>query len=94
VPFTIPNVGDAGFTAQAMVNATDVAILAAGASRSGVASGCTVTTTGAANGSVAVAAGVAVVDGVYVNVAAGNVAITSTPPGRSPVSSAPPARCR
>jgi hypothetical protein len=81
VPFTIPNVGDAGFTAQAMVNSTDVAILAAGNSRSGVASGCGVTPTGAANGSVAVAAGLGVVDGVYVNVAAGNVAITSNSSG-------------
>jgi hypothetical protein len=81
VPFTIPNVGDAGFTAQARVNATDIAILAAGSTRSGVASGVGVTTTGAANGSVTVAAGVAVVDGVYVTVASGNVAISANSSG-------------
>jgi hypothetical protein len=81
VPFTIPNVGDAGFTAQAMVNSTDIGILAAGASRFGVVSGCTVTTTGAANGSVAVAAGVGVIDGVYANITAGNVAISANSSG-------------
>lgn len=57
MPFTVPNAADAGFPAQALVDKVDLDIVAAGARLNGVVSGCVVTTTGAANGSVNVSAG-------------------------------------
>lgn len=57
MPFTIPNVADAGFPDQAMVDKVDLDILAAGHAGSGVVSGCAVTSTGTGNGSTTVAAG-------------------------------------
>jgi hypothetical protein len=81
VPYTIPNATEAAFSPQAMLNRVDMEILALGIARSGISTGCDVTTTGAANGSVAVASGVAVVAGVYANVVAGNVSITSNASG-------------
>ena len=79
--FTIPNVGTAAFTAQAMANATDFDIIVGGTARSGVSSGCAVSPTGAANGAVAVASGTAVVDAILVAVTAGNVTIAANSSG-------------
>jgi hypothetical protein len=82
VPFTIPNVGSALFSHQAFVNSTDLDIIAAGISGDGgVSTGCAVTTTGTGNGSVTVASGTVLVSGVYVQVAGGNVAISSNSSG-------------
>jgi hypothetical protein len=70
MPFTIPNVLDAASPDQAQVDSQDWNILAAAAALTGVSSGCTVTSTGTGNGSVAVSAGVVRIAGRRAVVAA------------------------
>jgi hypothetical protein len=83
----IPNNADAydlGLTTgerfQAMPDATDFDILAASVSLAGaVSTGCAVTAQATPDNTVAVAAGVVIVNGVNVAVAAGNVTMTAAP---------------
>lgn len=79
--FIIPNTGDAGFTAQAQVDAIDLSILAAAYNGNGVIKGvgseCAVTAQGSPNMTLAVAAGAVIASGTMVNVASGNVTITT-----------------
>lgn len=72
--FTIPNAADAFSPEQAKVDKVDFDILV---SADGVVSGCAVTAQGTPNMTVAVAAGVVVIGGISVAVAAGNVTITA-----------------
>lgn len=73
MPFTIPNQGSVAFTDQAQIDAEDFDILVEALSRTAVTSGCAVTSTGAANGSVTVAAGTIIIDNLLHTVAGGNV---------------------
>ena len=74
--FTIPNIADAGFPAQAAPDKVDLDVLAAGSGHTGVESGCAVT---ASSGlTLAVAAGFVHVAGTRVTVASGNVTVTAT----------------
>jgi hypothetical protein len=81
MPFKIPNVAGLTHAGQARVTETDFDIIAAGIHDYGINTGCQVTTTGAANGSVTVATGIALVNGVYVNIVAGNVALNANASG-------------
>lgn len=79
--FTIPNAVDAAFADQAEVDKVDIDIIVAGSQGTGVVSGAAVTTTGAANGSVAVAVGqIRIIDNLY-TVAATTVAIAANATG-------------
>lgn len=79
--FTIPNTGDAGFSDQSQVDSIDIAILAAAYNGNGVIKGvgsdCAVTAQGTPDMTLAVAAGAVIANGTMVNVAAGNVTITT-----------------
>jgi hypothetical protein len=75
--FTIPNASVAAFADQAEPDSVDMDILAAGHVGNGVTSGCAVAAQGSPNMTVAVAVGTALVSGVAVAVAAGNVTITA-----------------
>jgi hypothetical protein len=77
MPFIVPNFADAGFAAQAALDSIDLAILAAADAGTGVVSGCAVTAQGSPNMTVAVAAGVVAVLGIYATVASGNVTIVA-----------------
>lgn len=79
--FTIPNLTDAAFAPQAEPDSRDFDILAAADNLTGVVSGCAVTSTGAANGSLTVAAGVVRIGGRRAVVAGGTVAITANSSG-------------
>jgi hypothetical protein len=85
VSFTIPNQADAGVIDQAAVDKVDLDIMTAGHTLSGVVSGCAVTGTNAANGSLTVAAGVVNIAGQPLNqrvtVAGNTVAITANASG-------------
>lgn len=82
---TIPNNADAynlgmadGTRFQAIPDSTDYDIIAAGVSLAGaVSTGCAVTAQGTPNNTVAVAAGVVIINGVNVLVAAGNVTMAA-----------------
>jgi hypothetical protein len=75
--FDIPSEAAAAFSDQAEPDPTDFRVLAAGFLRSGVVSGCAVTAQGSPDMTLAVAAGVAMVNGVMVAVTSGNVTITT-----------------
>jgi hypothetical protein len=77
----IPNLSDAAFPDQARVDSVDLAIMASGANWNGVISGCAVTTTGAANGSVTVAVGQIRHTDLLYTVAGNTVAITANASG-------------
>jgi hypothetical protein len=81
VAFTIPNAADATFNAQAEPDSRDFDILSAADANTGVISGCAVTSTGAANGSVTVAAGLVRIGGRRAVVAGGTVAIGANSSG-------------
>lgn len=81
MPFNVPNATDAAFPSQAEPDSRDFEVLAGASNRTGVVAGGAVTSTGAANGSVSVAAGVDRVDGRRITVAAGTVAITANSSG-------------
>ena len=81
--FTIPNAADAAFSAQAEPDSRDFDIINAAAKETGVVSGCAVTTTGATNGSVTVAVGIARIDGRKITVAGGTVAIAANSSGNA-----------
>lgn len=73
----IPNKAAATFPNQAKIDSVDFAIIQAGFARTGVVSGCAVTAQGSPDMTVAVAAGLIIVDGLIVTVASGNVTITT-----------------
>lgn len=75
--FTIPNLVDAGFAAQAQVDKVDVDILVAAHNGNRVISGCAVTAQGLPDMTVAVASGSILVNSVTVAVSSGNVTITA-----------------
>ncbi len=76
MPYAIPNAGTAPSNVdQAEPDATDIDILVAGWTNTGVRSGCAVTAQGTPDVTVAVAAGVVVVAGVAVAVTGGNLTI-------------------
>jgi hypothetical protein len=83
--YTIPNQVDAAFADQAAVDKVDLDIVTAADNGSGVVSGCAVTGTAAANGSLTVAAGVVNISGQPLNqqvtVAGNTVAITANSSG-------------
>lgn len=79
--FRIPNLPDATRASQAEPDSGDFEILAAGIGGTGVESGCDVTTTGAANGSVLVAAGQMLVNDIYRAVTSGTLALPSNSSG-------------
>lgn len=81
MPFTIPNVAAAAFEDQADPDSRDFDILLGGSGLTGVVSGCAVTSTGAGNGSLTVAAGSVRIDGRRVTVAGGTVAIGANSSG-------------
>ncbi|MFO0773703.1 MAG: hypothetical protein U0172_03445 [Nitrospiraceae bacterium] len=75
--FTIPNLADAAFSAQAIPDKVDLDILAAGARGDGVLSGAAVTAQGSPDMTLAVAAGVVKIGDKLASVSAGNVTITT-----------------
>lgn len=75
--FTIPNVADAANAAQAQVDKVDLDIVVAGVAGTGVVNGCAVTAQGSPDMTLAVASGTAKVGAAVVEVAAGNVTITT-----------------
>lgn len=75
--FTIPNEADAGHADQAELHEFDVQALAAGFNLTGVLSGCAVTAQGTPDQTVAVAAGVVIIEGKRVAVTAGNVSMAA-----------------
>lgn len=88
MPYTIPNVADAGFSDQAEPDSRDFEILTAGVShgattstsglgQTGVQSGCAVTAQGSPDMTVAVASGTVRIGGRKVAVSSGNVTITA-----------------
>jgi hypothetical protein len=80
--FTIPNLASAAFAVQAQVDKVDLDIIVAGAQNTGVVSGCAVTSTGAANGSVAVAVGsIRVADAIKAVPALTPLAVTANASG-------------
>jgi hypothetical protein len=79
--FTIPNTADAAFSDQSQVDKVDVDIWVAGSHGYGVTSGCAVTSTGAANGSVSVAAGQVRQGDPLVSVSSTTVAIAANSSG-------------
>jgi hypothetical protein len=81
VPFTVPNEADAAFLAQAKLDKVDLDVLADAGSQGGVVSGCVVTSTAAANGSVSVAAGVIRIADRQYTVALTTVAIAANASG-------------
>lgn len=82
--FTIPNQASASFPAQAQVFQTDIDILVAGYAGTGVSgTGCAITTTGASNNGVSVAAGTVSVGGTEATVSSGTVTLTA-PDGTNP----------
>jgi hypothetical protein len=80
----IPNLADAEDATQAQVDSRDFSdILAPAFSYTGVLSGCAVAAQGTPNMTVAISAGVVVVNGVVVTVAAGNVTISANASGNA-----------
>lgn len=75
--FEIPNSGSAAFSAQAEIDNVDFDILVQSLAGDGVVSGCAVTAQGTPDMTLAVAVGVVRVGRLDVNVAAGNVTITT-----------------
>lgn len=71
--FTIPNQADAGHSSQSEIDKVDIDILVAALGGQGVVSGGAVTAQGSPDQTVAVAAGVARINGALVTVASGNV---------------------
>lgn len=80
MPF-IPNQASAAFPDQAQVDAVDLDIITGADGGTAVVSGCAVTSTGAGNGSVTVAAGVVRSTDLLVTVAGNTVAITANATG-------------
>jgi hypothetical protein len=78
---TVPNAGGAAFSAQARLDSVDLDAIVAGSGLDGTVSGAAVTTTGAANGSVSVAAGQIRFDDVLYTVTTGTVAIAANATG-------------
>lgn len=87
--FTIRNLGDIFNVSQAQVDDEDWSIIVAGFQRNGVVSGCEVTAQGTPDATVAVASGTAIVAGVEVAVAGGNVNVLSGTGGQAADSSNP-----
>lgn len=75
--FIIPNVADAGDSKQAQVDKVDLDILVAGLKGDGVIVGCAVTAQGSPNMTVAVAAGLVLINNASLVVSAGNVTIAT-----------------
>lgn len=75
--FSIPNLADAGFPAQAQVDKVDVDILVAAHNGNRVISDCVVTAQGSPDMTVAVASGSVLVNSVTVVVGSGNVTVTA-----------------
>jgi hypothetical protein len=76
--FTIPNLADAGYPAQAELDKVDLDIVTAGSAGNGVVStGCAVTAQGTPDMTVAVAAGTALFAHAEVAISGGNVTITA-----------------
>src|SRR3989304_1129497 len=75
--FTIPNLADVTYPAQAMPDKVDIDMLAAGVLNDGVKTGCAVTAQGSPNMTVAVASGTVILSLVDVAVSSGNVTITA-----------------
>ena len=79
--YIIPNSADAAFIEQAQVDSVDLQMLAAAYNGNGIIKGvgseCAVTAQGSPNMTLAVAAGAIIASGTMVNVASGNVTITT-----------------
>jgi hypothetical protein len=74
----IPNEVDAAYRFLAKLDSRDLEIVSAVAKRTGVVSGCAVTAQGTPDMTVAVAAGLVMVEGKIVSVSAGNLTISAT----------------
>lgn len=79
--FTIPNLASAAFAAQAEIDSGDFRVITDASGATGVVSGCAVSSSGAANGSVAVGSGVVRVGGRRVTVNGGASAIAANATG-------------
>lgn len=79
--FTIPGALVANRGEQADVDTEDIEALVAGMAQTGVVTGCAVTSTGAANGSVSVAAGSIASNGIVAGVSAGTLGLAANGSG-------------
>lgn len=79
--FLIPNLAGATFPEQSELDSGDVEIFTRGLDRIGIVSGCTVTSSGAANGSVSIAAGRALSEDVGLAVSATSALISANSSG-------------